>query len=129
MTDPFFRYNRFDPLADPAAVVTEGRARFTLLGERLVRMEFSPAGVFEDRPSQTFWFRKQPAPAFEVRRQAGGLEIETAALLLRYQPDGQNEFTRRSLRVTLKANGVTWHMGDRAPHARPKQGTTARRTF
>ena len=59
---------RFDPIADPAAVVTAGNVRFTVLTSRLPRLEYSPTGAFEDRPSQAFWVRKQPVPAFDVRR-------------------------------------------------------------
>ncbi len=50
----------FDPIADPAAVVTAGNMRFTVLTSRLLRLEYSPTGAFEDRPSQAFWFRRQP---------------------------------------------------------------------
>ena len=40
---------RFDPIADPAAVVTAGNVRFTVLTSRLPRLEYSPTGAFEDR--------------------------------------------------------------------------------
>lgn len=46
-----------DPIADPAAVVTAGSVRFTVLASRLLRLEYSPAGAFEDRPSQAFYMR------------------------------------------------------------------------
>lgn len=45
----------FDATADPAAVVVAGPARFTVLTPRAIRMEYSPGGAFEDRPSQVFW--------------------------------------------------------------------------
>ena len=31
-------------------------------------MEFDPQEHFEERPSQIFWFREQPEPAFETRQ-------------------------------------------------------------
>ena len=34
-----------DPQADPAAIVTHGAARFTLLTARLVRLEYAPAEI------------------------------------------------------------------------------------
>ena len=42
----------FNPIADPAAVVTAGSVRFTVLTPHLLRLEYSPTGAFEDRPSQ-----------------------------------------------------------------------------
>ncbi|HHY56643.1 MAG TPA: hypothetical protein GYA08_14550 [Chloroflexi bacterium] len=39
----------FDPIADPAAVVTAGNVRFIVLTVRLLRLEHSPTGAFADR--------------------------------------------------------------------------------
>ncbi len=88
------------------------QARFTLLTERLIRLEYSPDGVFEDHPSQAFWYRRQPVPNYEVRQAPDGLEIETEYLLLRYRPPGHG-FTPNSLSVLVKATGQTWYFGDR----------------
>ncbi|MBK8795928.1 MAG: DUF5110 domain-containing protein [Anaerolineales bacterium] len=113
----------FNPIADPAAVVTAGSVRVTVLTARLLRLEYSPTGAFEDRPSQAFWHRQQPAPAFDVRRGDGVLEIETEHLLLRYTEHAHG-FTPISLSVTLKASGATWCYGDRSWAAGNLQGTT-----
>lgn len=50
----------FNPIADSAAVVAAGNVRFTVLTSRLLRLEYSPTGAFEEWPSQAFWFRRQP---------------------------------------------------------------------
>ena len=57
---PSYLHLPFHPIANPAAVVTAGFVRFTVLTPRLLRLEYSPTGAFEDRPSQAFWFRRQP---------------------------------------------------------------------
>lgn len=101
----------FTPVADQAAMVEMLGARFTLLSERLVRMEYSPTGEFEDHPSQVFWYRRQPVPDFQVRRSAEKLEIETSYLHLVYQPSVQG-FTPVNLAVLVKATGQTWQFGD-----------------
>lgn len=98
------------PQADPAAVATAGNVRLTVLGPRLLRMEYQPQGKFVDAPSQLVWYRRQPVPDFELRRPDGWLELETEALLLRLQPD--LGFTPESLQVTIKASGHTWRAGD-----------------
>ena len=100
----------FHPVAEPQAVVTAGGARFSLLTERLVRMEFSPSEQFEDRPSQVFWYRRQPAPAFEGWRDGSRLELRTAALRLVYL-DGPAGFSRQTLSVEVAATGSTWRFG------------------
>ena len=48
-----FQYSRaasgFDSEADPEAVVTSGRARFTVLTSRMIRIQYSSRELFEDR--------------------------------------------------------------------------------
>ena len=98
----------FKPLADPRSVVQGADWRFTVLTPRLLRLEYSSAGTFEDRPSQAFWFRRQPVPDFVVREAGGRVEIETDYLLLRYET-GLGGFNPQSLIVTLKETGTVWH--------------------
>lgn len=108
-------YTRIDfaPVADPDAVVTAGNARFTVLGPRLIRMEYAPDGCFEDRPSQAFWYRRQPVPRFEIVRDDSGLTLTTEHLRLEYLGQGR-PFAADSLRVTLLPDGPVWHYGDPA---------------
>ena len=98
------------PQANPKAIVRAAQARFTLLTGRMIRMEFDPQEHFEERPSQIFWFREQPEPAFETRQEGEWLEIETEYLRLRYR--AQQPFSAESLAVVLKESGATWHYGD-----------------
>ena len=102
-------------MAHPAAVVSVANARFTVLTSRLLRLEFSPAGVFEDRPSQAFWYRRQPVPEFEVEEQNGGLSLQTEHLELTYLTGGDG-FSADSLSIRLKQNNITWHHGQQDPH-------------
>jgi hypothetical protein len=101
----------FRPAAEPRAVVTEGRARFSVLTERLLRLEYSPSGQFEDHPSQVFWYRAQPVPDYEVSRDGGRLELRTPALRLSYRP-GRAGFSRQTLSVEVLATGSTWRYGE-----------------
>ena len=73
-----------NPLADPKAVVVCGNARFTVLTDRLIRMEYAPDGRFEDRASLTFVNRALPVPAFTSRTEGNGCVIETKGLTLTY---------------------------------------------
>jgi hypothetical protein len=102
----------FKPNAAPDAIVRAGNARFTVLTDRLIRLEYDPQARFEDRPSQAFWFREQPVPPFATREADGTLEIETDALLLRYRSREDHGFSPDTLSITLKASGVEWRPGD-----------------
>ncbi len=110
VTGPAYARVAFDAVADAAAVVVAGKARFTVLTPRLIRMEYSADGHFEDRPSQVFWHRRQPVPPFEARREGDGLTLTTEALRLVYRG---GDFAPDSLSVALLPDGPTWRYGDR----------------
>jgi alpha-glucosidase len=72
-----------NPVADAKAVVVSGQARFTVLTSRLIRMEWSDSGKFEDHASLVFINRQLPVPQFKSSTQDGWLTIDTGQLLLR----------------------------------------------
>lgn len=101
-----------NPVADPRNVVTDGDVRFTLLTPRLIRLEWTADGRFEDRPSLVFLDRRTPPVAFTKRTASGWLEIGTSHLRIRYRA-GSGRFTPENLAITL-ANAdtaVTWRPG------------------
>ncbi|NTU62571.1 MAG: hypothetical protein HGB05_04025 [Chloroflexi bacterium] len=100
------------PSAHPEAIVTAPHARFTVLTSRLLRLEYSPIDRFEDRASQVFWYRAQPAPEFEVERTADRVVITTEHLRLTYRVTAQG-FARETLSIEVKATGQIWKYGDR----------------
>lgn len=100
-----------NPKADDKAVVTTGNARFTLLTERLVRMEWSEDGRFEDRATLTFINREMPVPEFKVRDTRTELTITTPALTLTYVKG--DKFSDRNLKATFRLDGreAVWTPG------------------
>lgn len=98
------------PLADPGAIVLSGQARFTVLTSRLIRMELDPDGIFDDRPSLTYWTRLQPVPTFNIKRSDGWLTIETDELVLHFYEN--NRFHWRDLWIELKKTGQQWRYDD-----------------
>ncbi len=101
-----------NPVAHPAAVVISGKVRFTVLTARLLRLEYSETGQFEDRGSFAFPNRHAAPPAFKTLENEGALTIDTGGLLLTYSP-GPGEFTAANLSITFRLNGqdVTWKPG------------------
>ena len=67
-----------DPKADPSAMGIAGNARFTVLTSRLVRMEWSEDGIFEDNATLTFINRKLPVPDFKVSKSKSRVVIKTS---------------------------------------------------
>jgi alpha-glucosidase (family GH31 glycosyl hydrolase) len=102
----------FQPSAAPAAIVTSSHARFTVLTSRLIRLEYSPIDRFEDRASQVFWHRAQPAPPFQVEQSADRVVITTEHLRLTYHVTAQG-FTARTLSIEVKTAGAIWKYGDK----------------
>ena len=109
-----------NPLADPDAVVISGNARFTVLTPRLIRMEWSENGSFEDRATLGVVNRRLDVPEFTVKKNAKGLTITTSDLTLTYTG---GEFSDKSLSVKMlapdpigkpapkKPQYTTWHPG------------------
>ena len=100
-----------DPKADPSAMVIAGNARFTVLTSRLVRMEWSEDGVFEDNATLTFINRKLPVPDFKVSKSKSKVVIKTSDMILTYKQEGK--FTSENLKVEFLLGGkkVLWTPG------------------
>src|SRR5699024_1203983 len=66
----------------------------TVLTKSLVRLEYSPDGIFTDAPTQTVLNRNFPQVSFEVRETPEELEIRTEYFQLNYD---KKEFTSHGL--------------------------------
>ena len=99
---------RYDPVADPRAVVSTGHARFTILTPQLIRMEWDAGGKFEDRASLVFLNRRLPVPEFTHESAPGGgrTVIQTGVLKLVYAPgNSDGKFAPDNLSITFSLNG------------------------
>ena len=122
--------NITNPIADPKAVVTLDKARFTVLTPQLIRMEWAADGKFEDHASFVFINRRLPVPKFtqHVNQTGPGqnLIIDTGALKLTYEPKSNKDgkFTADSLHIAFELDGkqVSWKPGQ--ADSENLQGTT-----
>lgn len=114
----------FKSVANPKAIVATPNARFAVLTDRIIRIEHSNDNIFEDRPSQVFWYRDQPVPKFRKKITDKSVEIETDYLHLVYKI-GSYGFTSKNLRIKLKQvkKKETWRYGDSAVKAGNLKGT------
>ncbi len=104
-------YFKFEcnPQAEPKAVIQGAKFRFTILTSRLIRMEYSESGKFEDRPTQTVWFRNLEVPEYNQTTQNNILIIETEHLRLKY--NREKPFNALTLRIRLKKTNRLWIYG------------------
>ena len=125
---PLFERIRFrgNPVANPENVVSCTHARFTLLTPRLIRLEWSETGPFEDRGTYAFPTRYAEAVSYEVRQEGSDTLIDTGALTLRYR-SGAGRLSADNLSISFELEGqtVTWRPG--TPNVRNLRG--ARRTL
>lgn len=105
---------RWNPVADERAVVLSacGRARFTVLTPRMIRMEWSPSGRFENRASQAFVNRRVDVPPFHVERAGKTTRIVTDRVGLSFVSDGKAFHAGNlSVRFGVAERAATWHPG------------------
>ena len=104
-----------DSVCCPDAIVKGDHYRFSVLTERIIRLEYDLEGRFEDRPSQTVLFRNFPAPAFSVCDTGARLEIDSKFFHLTYHYGKESKFTENSLTIDVKNNftnyGGLWRFG------------------
>lgn len=110
-------FAQYNPVPVPEAVVVSGNARFTVLTDRLIRMEWSEDGIFEDRASFAIVNRNLPVPKFTSVEKNGVLTIKTGGLTLTYRG---GRFASDNLHVRF--SGGSWKPGDSA--AGNLKGTT-----
>lgn len=109
-----------NPKANPGAVVTSGKARFTVLTPEMIRIEYSPKGKFEDNKTFAIVNRDLEVPEFKTSENDSCLYITTDKLSLRYLK-GTNPATypptASNLSISFNNNGedVVWYPGKKDP--------------
>ena len=111
----------YQPVAAAGAVVVDssGSARFTVLTDRLIRMESVTGGVtpaFEDRATLAILNRLLPVPAFSHQESGGVLTITTDKVRLSYTVGAAFSASTLSVVSTDAASAFTsWAYGQAFP--------------
>ena len=93
------------------AVIKGDQYRITLLTSSLVRLEYSEAGDFEDRATQSVINRAFDVPQYTVKKSASGIVVETEKLKLTYD---EKPFSENGLQIEVKEiEGAVWHFGQK----------------
>ena len=81
-------------------IVRSGHARIEVLSPTLLRLEYSPTGMFEDSPTVNAVNRRMGAPDYRVRVSGGWLTLQTSRTTLRYRV-GSGPFSAANTSVRL----------------------------
>ena len=102
------------PVARESAVISGDKYRFTVLTDRLIRVEYQEDGRFVDEPTKTVICRDFPEVSYRVIEKENSLEIVTEQLHLYYD---KQAFSHDGLCIELKRgfhpHGSAWNYGDR----------------
>lgn len=104
-----FHFNLEQAKANPSCIIKGKKYRFTVLSERLIRIEYSDNGVFIDSPTQLVLNRNFVLPKFDVKQDSKYLEISTKYFSLAYTKE--SPITASSLRVSLNGTEAMWYYG------------------
>jgi hypothetical protein len=79
---------RYDPLADPTAIVRVGEhIRISVLKNAVVRLEHSDDGQFDDSATVSMLHRRFPVPAFTAEEEGTVTTVTTANLRIKHDSD------------------------------------------
>lgn len=99
--------------AKEESVIKGQHYRISVLTERLLRLEYSPSGVFYDNKTQLVSFRNFEKPQFEVQEDERYLVIKTKYFSLSYNKeknfDGGKVVPTSNLHVDLVSTDRTWY--------------------
>lgn len=97
------------------SVISGSNYRFTILSERLIRLEYNPSGVFYDGATELVNFRNFPETIFKVNQDEKFLQIITGYFKLEYQKGKPFEAGKlvpmNNLKVTTIGKDTTWYYG------------------
>jgi len=96
--------NFADGVASKGATVMAGDARFEVLGDGLIRLEYSPVANFEDSPTVNVVDRRFPVPRYDTSVADGWLTIATSTARVRYKL-GSGPFGPANLSVSYSDDG------------------------
>lgn len=105
-----------------ALVLCNAHSRFTVLSPRVIRAEYSPSSVFEDRATLTILRRNLPTPRFEVANGSDGWCNVTVmhddgsvgiVSSMRREAVDHHSYGFAAHQLQMHGAGWTWHFGEK----------------
>lgn len=106
--------SRENLLGNKDSIIQGEKYRFTLLSERLIRMEYSPNGTFEDRPTSLVVNRSFPKVEFSIVESGSLIQITTTFLTITYAKNTPFKSNVFASNIKVVANGTEkeWQIGN-----------------
>ena len=107
-------------------IIQGKKFRFSILTDRLIRLEYNEKGIFEDRPTSKVIFRKFPKVNYTITQSEMIIQLATSYFTVAYvkeKPFGSSKLTPGSnLKINLNNTEHLWYYGH--PEARNFGGIT-----
>ena len=111
----YFKLDKNKAQANPKSIIRGDKYRFTVLTERLIRLEYNDNGNFIDDPTELVINRNLPLPKFEVIDNANFISITTKYFKLTYIKGksflGGKANPANNLKVELLGTSSYWYYG------------------
>ena len=95
------------------SMIIGNKYRISILTERLVRLEYNPKGIFEDRPTQRVIYRNFPKVNYTATQSETLLQVITSYFTLDYVKEhtfvGSKIAPSTNLKITLNGTDRTWN--------------------
>ena len=109
--DHFVNKSTYNLLAEPASIISSNNYRITILSDRLVRLEYSSSGIFNNYETAIIKNRKFEVPEYTKQEDDTILKIETRYLTLSYVK--KMSFNSRTIKAVCKSNLEEWYYGQK----------------
>ncbi len=107
----FYNGDMVDLSSREEATIRNSTYRFSVLSERLIRLEYSADGMFNNYETAIVKNRRFDLPEFSMQEDEGILTIETSYFSLSYIKNAT--FSSRSLQVRDENRKVIWYYGQK----------------
>ena len=105
-----FKINYDKAKSNEKAILKGKKYRITILTERLIRLEYSDDGVFEDRPTKMVFHRDIIVPLFTIRQDFNFLEVTSKYIKLTYTKEKPFNSVQ-NLKIELLKTDRIWNFG------------------
>ena len=113
---PSFHININELKSKENSICLGEKFRFTVLTERLIRLEYSETGTFNDLATQLVSFRDFDVPKFEKKEDGNYLQIQTSYFNLFYSKNqplkGSSLRPEQNLRISTTDGKSNWYYGN-----------------
>ena len=111
----YFKIDKNRAKANDKSIIKGDKFRFTVLTERLIRLEYNDKGVFVDDPTELVLYRDLETPKFDLIDNANFVSISTSYFKLTYIKGksfiGGKASPANNLKVELLNTNNYWYYG------------------